>query len=136
MVPVSSATVSDPADFKTEKCAGPQMVMLPPSTRSMRACPDLTCTSLPLRSIVFICPWTDSTLIGPSTVMESPSIVPTESPEGGLSARTAGAPTSSAAKQPAAKRIPRIPRESAELVETANESTPQRARGQQPSYTI
>ena len=48
--------VSDPPDFKTEKCAGPQMVMWPPSTSSMRAWPAFTWTSLPLRRTVFTLP--------------------------------------------------------------------------------
>ena len=75
-VPLSSATVTAPAAFSIDKCAGPQIVISPPSTRSIRAVPDFTRTSLPLRSTVFTCPCTTSTLIGPLTAIVSPSITP------------------------------------------------------------
>ena len=58
------------------------MLIWPPSTRSMRAVPDLTRTSPPLRRTVFTWPWTTSTLIGPVTLMDSPSMTPTESLSG------------------------------------------------------
>ena len=48
----------------------------------MRAWPDFTRMSLPLRSIVLTWPRTSSTLIGPCSAMASPSIVPTASPVG------------------------------------------------------
>ena len=66
-----------------------------PSTRSMRAAPDLTRTSLPLRRTVFAWPWMTSTLMGPLTAMASPSMTPTES-EGGSSGRAAVAASSAA----------------------------------------
>src|SRR5882672_7365527 len=87
--------VSEPPDLRTDRCAGPQMLIWPPSTRSMRAAPDLTRTSLPLRRTVFTWPWTTSTLMGPLTVMASPSMTPTES-DGGSSGRAAAAASSAA----------------------------------------
>src|SRR5260370_42307232 len=78
--------VSEPPDLRTERCAGPQMLIWPPSTRSMRAVPDLARTSLPLRRRVLVWPWMTSTLIGPVTRMDSPSMTPTES-EGSSSGR-------------------------------------------------
>ena len=72
--------VSEPPDFSSERCAGPQIAIVPPSTRSMRAWPDFTRMSLPLRSMVLTWPRTSSTLIGPCSAMASPSIVPTASP--------------------------------------------------------
>src|SRR5438132_539103 len=83
--------VSEPPDLRTDRCAGPQMLTWPPSTRSMRAVPDLTRTSLPLRSTVFTWPWTTSMLNGPLTAMASPSMIPTESEPGwtGRAAATA-----------------------------------------------
>src|SRR5438067_2348667 len=39
--------VSEPPDLRTDRCAGPQMLTWPPSTRSIRAAPELTRTSLP-----------------------------------------------------------------------------------------
>src|SRR5258708_39386596 len=71
------------------------MLICPPSTRSMRALPDLTRTLLPLRRMVFVWPWTTSTLMGPVTLMASPSMIPTES-EGGSSGRAAAAAVSAA----------------------------------------
>src|ERR1700738_3232124 len=103
MVPESRATVSAPPDFRSQTCAGPRMVIPPPSTRLMRAWPELTWTSLPLRRTVFIWPWTTSTLMGPSTEMESPSMEPMESP-GGLSARISGALEESAQKNSATSK--------------------------------
>ena len=50
----------------------------------MRAVPDFTRTSLPLRSTVFTWPWTTSTLIGPVMAMASPSMTPMLSPGGGV----------------------------------------------------
>src|SRR5258708_39835569 len=82
--------VSEPPDLSTERCVGPQMLIWPPSTRSIRAVADLTRTSLPLRRTVFAWPWTTSTLIGPVTLMASPSMIPTES-EAGSSGRAAAA---------------------------------------------
>src|SRR6516225_3992312 len=104
MVPLSSAMVSAPPDFSSEKCAGPQMVMLPPSTRSMCACPDFTCTSLPLRSTVRDWPFMNSTLIGPCTEIESPAMVPTVSGEGGLSGCAWARPAVAAAEPSAPLR--------------------------------
>src|ERR1700687_4240172 len=75
------------------------MLICPPSTRSMRAVPDLTRTLLPLRRTVFDWPWTTSTLMGPVTLMASPSMIPTES-EGGSSRRAAAAATSAAHRMP------------------------------------
>src|SRR3974377_737448 len=98
--------VSAPPDFSTEKCAGPQIVMLPPSTRSMCACPDFTCTSLPLRRTVRDWPLANSTLIGPCTEIDSPTIGPTVSGEGGLSGRLcarAAAPAANEQATPARK---------------------------------
>src|SRR3989440_11549521 len=87
--------VSEPPDLRTDRCAGPQMLIWPPSTRSMRAAPDMTRTALPLRRTVFAWPWTTSTLMGPLTVIASPSMTPTES-EGGSSGRAAVAASSAA----------------------------------------
>src|SRR5208337_127773 len=106
-MPPSSATVSAPPDFSTEKCAGPQMRISPPSTSLMRACPAFTRTSLPLRKTVRTCPCTTSTLIGPSMEMESPSMAPTESPSGGLSPCTSSGNARPAhAKTPAQRILP------------------------------
>ena len=52
-------------DFNIEICAGPQTAMVPPSARLMRARPDLTRMSTPLRSSVFTSLPTTCTLIGP-----------------------------------------------------------------------
>src|SRR5579863_2151569 len=79
-----------------ERCAGPQIEICPPSTRLIRACPDFTRTSLPLRKIVFATPAKTSTLIGPVTAMSSPSINPTASPtfwSGAAAARNIAAQT-------------------------------------------
>src|SRR5260370_36106135 len=95
--------VSEPPDLRTERCAGPQMLIWPPSTRSMRAEPDLTRTSLPLRRSVFDWPWTTSTLMGPVTLMDSPSMTPTES--GGGSSGCAAAAAISAAQRIAKQAI-------------------------------
>src|SRR5277367_5263661 len=76
MVPDSRATVNAPAVFRIERCAGPQMLITPPSIRAICAVPDLTRTSLPLRSTVFTWPCTTWTLIGPLTAMASPSMTP------------------------------------------------------------
>src|SRR6267378_4442274 len=94
-VPVSRAIVSEPPDLSTDRCAGPQMLICPPSTRSMRAVPELTRTLLPLRRTVFDWPRTTSTLMGPVTLIASPSMIPTES-EGGSSGRAAAAAISAA----------------------------------------
>src|SRR5260370_710600 len=56
----------------------------------LRAVPEVTRTSLPLRRTVFAWPWRTSTLIGPVTLMASPSMIPTES-EAGSSRRSAAA---------------------------------------------
>src|SRR5260370_1788652 len=90
--------VSEPPDLRTERCAGPQMLIWPPSTRSMRAVPDLTRTSLPLRRRVLVWRWMTSTLMGPLTRMDSPSITPTES-EGGSSGRGEAAEISAAQRK-------------------------------------
>jgi len=50
---------------------------------------------LPLRRTVFAWPWTTSTLMGPVTLIASPSMIPTES-EGGSSGRAAAAAISAA----------------------------------------
>ena len=81
--------VSDLPDLSTERCAGPQIAIWPPSASLMRADPDFTRTSLPLRNTVRICPLTVSTVMGPVTAMAAPSMEPTESPGGGLSGRAA-----------------------------------------------
>src|ERR1700743_3079667 len=93
-MPLSIAMVSAPPDFKSERCAGPQIAIVPPSTKSIRAWPDFTRMSLPLRNIVLTWPRTTSTFIGPCSAMASPSIVPTESPLGlsGVSALLAELP--------------------------------------------
>src|SRR5258708_4429380 len=90
--------VSEPPDLRTERCAGPQMLIWPPSTRSMRAVPDLRRTSLPLRRRVLVWPWMTSTLMGPLTRMDSPSMTPTES-EGGSSGRGEAAEISAAQRK-------------------------------------
>src|SRR5216684_1521507 len=90
--------VREPPDLRRERCAGPQMLIWPPSTRLMRAAPDLTRTSLPLRRMVFTCPWTTSILMGPVTLMDSPSMTPTES-DGGSSRRAAAAAISAAQRK-------------------------------------
>src|SRR5271163_4489584 len=83
MVPDSRATVKAPAVFRTERCAGPQILITPPSISAICAVPDLTRTSLPLRSMVSTLPCTTWTFIGPLTAMASPSMTPIVS-AGGL----------------------------------------------------
>src|ERR1700752_250719 len=78
--------VREPPDFNRERRAGPQMVMLPPSTNSMCAWPDLTFTSLPLRKTVLTWPFAVFTLMGRCTDIASPSMAPTVSASGGSSA--------------------------------------------------
>src|SRR5260370_42464052 len=95
--------VSEPPDLRTERCAGPQMLIWPPSTRSMRAEPDLRRTSLPLRRSVLDWPWTTSTLMGPVTLMDSPSMTPTDA--GGGSSGCAAAEAISAAQRIAKQAI-------------------------------
>src|ERR1700749_4619228 len=101
-MPDSSAMVSDPPDLRSDTWAGPQMAIVPPSTRSMRAWPDFTRTSLPLRSIVLTWPRTSSTLIGPCNAMASPSMVPTASPAGLSGTAAARTATSVAESSPLA----------------------------------
>ncbi len=69
MLPVSSAIVRAFPDFSMEMCAGPQTAMVLPSVSVIRARPDLTRMSTPLRSRVFTSLPTTCTLIGPFTAM-------------------------------------------------------------------
>src|SRR6266850_2391773 len=124
IVPLSRATVREPADFSTEKCAGPQAEIQPPSTRSIRAVPDFTRTSLPLRRTVFTWPRTVSTRMGPLTAMDSPSMTPTASVPGsserGRAAAKSAAPSiATAAAGSAARRRKRI-----ELSKAVTSDTP------------
>src|SRR5712692_2081658 len=120
--------VSEPPDLRTERCEGPQMLIWPPSTRSMRAVPDLTRTSLPLRRRVFDWPWTTSRLMGPVTEMDSPSITPTES--GGGSSGCAAAAVISAPQRIAMQAAGNAARRGGvlELEKTGTRSTSQPRR--------
>src|SRR5712691_12662314 len=66
-----------PPDFSSEKWAGAQTPISPPSTSTSRACPERTVTSLPLASTVVVRPFSTSTLTAPFTAMSSPSMRPT-----------------------------------------------------------
>src|SRR3984957_682387 len=103
-MPLSIAMVSAPPDFKSERWAGPQIAIVPPSTRSMRAWPDFTRMSLPLRNIVLTWPRMTSTFMGPCSAMASPSIVPMASPAG-LSGVSVLRATSLGARLPVASLV-------------------------------
>src|SRR6266478_124851 len=124
--------VSEPPDLRTERCAGPQMLIWPPSTRSMRAVPDLTRTSLPLRRSVFDWPWTTSTLMGPVTLMDSPSMTPTES-GGGSSGCAAAAAISAAERMAMQANGNALWREGSFELENAVTREPPRRRGRRVS---